>query len=203
MTDRGNETAVCDVVMQYLASRCGLRAESVHTTEEDSASDPTSRVDRRSRLECVSYALEHTIIELYEGEARDWAQGKNLTPDGVRILPSDTEESSSKRFVRAFCRKHEKLKRCQLLGMRTALVLESEHFVQSRYCYAQMMQDVPSSFLDGLDSVYLVETGDQHNWHLWPLMSDGLFMRPGHDGRWPNPVTLERHGTGESRGADA
>lgn len=80
--------------------------------------------------------------------------------------------------------------------MRTALVLESEHIVRSLICYAQMMDGVPQSFLSGVDSVYLVETGDRRVWYISRLMSDGLFMRPDLDGRWPEPVTKRRHGEG-------
>ena len=76
------------------------------------------------------------------------------------------------------------------------------------------MDDVPQIFLAGIDSVYLVETGDQGVWYMWLLMSDGLFMRPNHDGKWPNPVTIEPYGdknapsvslleTGERTGTDA
>lgn len=203
MSDRGNEEAVCDVVMQHLESRCGLSAADPHTTENDSASDPGARVDRRFRLGDVSYALEHTIVEPYEREARDWAHRRNLTRDGVRKLPPDFEESALKRFVRAFESKRDKLKRCQSLGKRTALVLEDEHILHSHSDYAQMMDRVPQNFLSGMDSVYLVETGNRHVWYISLLMSDGLFMRPDLDGRWPEPVTIERHGTGEGRGADA
>ncbi len=214
MSNRGNEATVCDVVMRYLERRCTLTAEDVYTTENDGTSDPESRVDRRFRLGLVSYAMEHTIVEPYEGEALDWAHRRNLTPDGRRILPPDIDESSFERFVRAFSSKHKKLKRCQSLGMRTALVLESEHIVHSPYCYAEMMDGVPPSFLVGVDTVYLVETGDKNVWHTWLLMSDGLFMRPSLDGRWPDPVAIERYGerdvpsvslleTGERRGVDA
>lgn len=201
MRNRGNETAVCDVIMEDLEGRSGLTAEDVYTTENDGGSDPDSRVDRRFRLGLVSYALEHTIVEPYEGEARDWAHRRSLTANGVRVLPSDFEESSLKRFVRAFASKHEKLERCRALGMRTALVLESEHIVRSFVCYAQMMDGVPQNFLSGIDSVYLVETGDRHVWYISLLMSDGLFMRPDLDGRWPEPVTKRRRGEGDSSSA--
>ena len=192
MRDRRSEAAVCETVMQYLEERCNLRAEGVHTTENDGGSDPTSRVDLRFRLGRVFYALEHTIVEPYEGEMRDWALRRGLTPDGYRMLPSDIEESSFSRFFRALESKQEKLKRCQSLGMRTALALESKHIVHSSYHYAQLLDRVPQSCLDGIDSLYLVETGDQHVWWGWLLMSDGLFMRPALDGVWPDPVIEKR-----------
>ena len=194
MRARSNEAAVCDVVVHYLEERCNLRVEDMHTTEKDSGSDPESRVDLRFRLGRVSYALEHTIVEPYEGEMRDWALRRDLTPDGYRMLPSDIDESSLNRFSRALDSKRRKLKRCQSLGMRTALALESRHIVHSPYHYAQLLDRVAQTCLDGMDSLYLVETGGQHVWYGWLLMSDGLLMRPGLDGVWPDPVIEKRRG---------
>lgn len=197
MRERGNEARVCDLIMRYLEERCGLQAENIHTTENDGESDPTSRVDRRFRIGFVSYALEHTILEPYEDEMRHWAQRKNLRTVGgreYRELPHDFDESSFRRLLTAFNSKREKLKQCQSEGMRTALVLESKHIVIDSTHYALMMDRVPEISLVGLDSVYLVETGDQRVWYGWLLMSDGLFMRPALDGRWPDPVIEKRQG---------
>ena len=183
------EGRACDAVIRVLERETGFPRNILERPDVEKAANSGPSVELRLRLGDQRYALEHTMLLLYDNEAADWHQQKGLvdTPHGLaRILPEDDVEKVWEALCRRIDAKKPKLKMAQDSGDRSVLVLDDPNIAgpdATWFACRLSVSDSPVD-LDGIDDIFLADTASSVTWRVWPLVRAGRVMEPNRDGMW-------------------